>query len=80
MNKEKTEQEVIKEQIEIALKKISIIYHDFDVLNGALHELTEKLDKDENVWFFDFWMKFPTYNDLDDLKDFLIALNKKEEK
>ena len=67
----KNEKEFIKEQCEIALKKIEKIYDDFDFLNGALFELSEKLDKEEYSWYYDFWMKFPTYNDLDDLKNFL---------
>jgi ssDNA-specific exonuclease RecJ len=78
MNKEKTEKEFIKEQCKIGLEKIEKIYDDFDLLNGALYELSEKLDKEEFAWFYDFWMKFPTYNQMDELKEFLKDLKKEE--
>lgn len=78
MENKKNDKAFIKEQCEIGLKKIEAIYEDFDLLNGALFDLSEKLDKEEYSWFYDFWMKFPTYNELDDLKSFLKDL--KEEK
>lgn len=50
------------------------IYKDLDLLSGELGEMIERLDKEEHAWFHDFWMKFPTYNELDDLKLFLTEL------
>jgi hypothetical protein len=78
MKNEKNDKAFIKEQCEIALEKIEKIYDDFDLLNGALFELSENLDKEEYAWFYDFWMKFPTYNQMDEIRDFLKDLKKDE--
>jgi hypothetical protein len=79
MKTKKVDKDFIKEQCEIGLVKIEKIYDDFDLLNGALYELSEKLDKDEHAWFYDFWMKFPTYNQMDELKDYLKNLKKEQD-
>jgi hypothetical protein len=67
MKKEKNVKDVIIKNSEEAIDLINKIYHDFDVLNGHLHELSEVLDSDKRSFFFSIWNTFPTYSTFDDL-------------
>jgi hypothetical protein len=63
-------------QAQLALENLRDIYEKFDILNGHLQELVDVLDKEKYEWFHDFWMKLPTYNEMDDLDQFLTDLKK----
>lgn len=69
-----TKKEEISEAAGNALEFLRSIYQEFDLMNGELYELQDTLDKEEFEWFHDFWMKFPTYNQLDELEGFLVNL------
>lgn len=78
MPKTLSKKELVKEASS-ALYFLKEIYSSFDQLNGHLHELIEVLDKEEYEWFHDFWTRFPTYNELDDLDDFLTKFKKENQ-
>jgi hypothetical protein len=71
-----TEQEKKKIEVEADIAQFCLksIYDKFDIMSSHLQVLTEILDKEEHAWFFDFWMHLPTYNELDDLNNFLTEL------
>lgn len=73
-----TDNEKIHVNAKIALSKIDSIYEDFDLLNGALHELGELLNDEEYARFFHIWNTFPTYNDLDSLKEIFTEIQKEK--
>jgi hypothetical protein len=73
------EKKIVIEETERALFYLKKIYNDFDLLNGSLGELIERLDEEKYKWFHNFWSTFPTYNELDDLDWFLSDLKQEVE-
>jgi hypothetical protein len=59
-----------------ALYHLKEMYVNFDKMNSHLAEMIEVLDKEEYAWFHDFWMRFPTYHELDALDEFLTRFKK----
>lgn len=80
MKTEKNVKDVIIENSEEAIELIKKIYHDFDILNGHLNELSEVLDSDERRFFFSIWNTFPTYSTFDDLESELKEIKEEAEK
>jgi predicted nuclease with TOPRIM domain len=65
--------ESMKELLDNTMYDTIMIYDGVDRLNGHFEDLLERLDKDSTEYsrLYDIYQNFPTYNELDSIKDIL---------